>query len=46
MAQFLSHQNRYLSQNEIFPLDRKIIGCPVLWALASGGMPDNGNAED
>jgi hypothetical protein len=24
----LSHQNRCLSQNELFPLDRMIIGCP------------------
>ncbi len=33
MAQFLSNQNRYLSQNEIFPLDRKNIGCPPLEAI-------------
>ena len=34
MAQILSHQNRSLSQNELFPLDRMIIGCPLAFHKA------------
>ena len=43
MVQILSHQNRYLSQNELFPLDRMIIGCPPLYPhQGQGNQPGAG----